>query len=175
MHLNEDVSEIKALTSGLPDGVSSTYTNHESIWTALATKDTVLLRGTWLRDLGEKGGVLPRRQDLPAEAVWEPLELKPLVETRRVVIAGVSYCWFSPGQPDPEGKQLKILSRVMGQRLDEPHLPLDDLAVFLDFGSLCQKERTDEEKASFDRGLPNVNLWYTHPECLVLGSDHNAF
>ena len=36
--------------------------------------------------------------------LWEPLDLRPLVETRRVTIAGVSYCWYAPGQPDPDGK-----------------------------------------------------------------------
>ena len=168
VHLNEDVNDLKTLTSGLPEGACTTYTDHGFIFTALADKDTILLHGTWLRQLGERGGVLPRRQDLPPEAIWEPLELKPLVETQRVVIVGVSYCWFSSGRPDPEGKQLKILSAVMGQRLDEPRLPIDDLAVFVDFGSLFQKPRTAAEDASFGRGLPNVNLWYTHPECLVL-------
>ena len=52
--------------------------------------------------------------------------------------------------------------------MDEVHIPVDDLAVFVDFGSLFQKPRTAEEDASFGRGLPNVNFWYTHPECLVL-------
>ena len=35
--------------------------------------------------------------------IWEPLVLRPLVETRRVTIAGVSYCWYAPGRPDPYG------------------------------------------------------------------------
>ena len=37
-----------------------------------------------------------------------------------------------------------------------------DLAVFLDWPSLPQRERSEEDQARFDRGLGAVNLWYGH-------------
>ena len=47
-------------------------------------------------------------------------------------------------------------------RLEEEHLPLEDLAVFFDWCSLFQKPRTEEIEEIFKRSLKAVNLWYAH-------------
>ena len=67
VHLNEDVSEAVSLAADRPAGASTTFTDRRSLWTALDTKDTVLLKGTWLINRHSIGGLLPRRQDMAAE------------------------------------------------------------------------------------------------------------
>ena len=46
-------------------------------------------------------------------------------------------------------------------------MPLDDLACFWDYSSLFQFRRNPAEEACFQRALPNITLWYTHPESLI--------
>ena len=67
VHLNEDGSEAASLAADRPAGASTTYTDRRSLWTALDTNDTVLLKGTWLINRHSIGGLLPRRQDMAAE------------------------------------------------------------------------------------------------------------
>lgn len=67
VHWNEDVSEAVSLAADRPPGASTTFTDRRSLWTALDTKDTVLLKGTWLINRHSTGGLLPRRQDIAAE------------------------------------------------------------------------------------------------------------
>jgi len=43
-----------------------------------------------------------------------------------------------------------------------------DFAVFVDFAGLWQKERSDEQDASFGRGLASMDLLYAHQETAVL-------
>ena len=46
-------------------------------------------------------------------------------------------------------------------------MALDDLACFWDYSSLFQFRRNPAEEACFQRALPNITLWYTHPESLI--------
>ena len=85
-----------------------------------------------------------------------------LMRQRKVEIAAVSYCWAKPEHPDPGGQQLKTVASIITSRLRNRHMPLEDLAIFLDFGSLPQKPRSPEDQDRFDRGLKAVNLWYGH-------------
>merc|ERR1712216_359258 len=137
-----------------------------SIYDALKDNETILLRGTWIEQMGEMaaegGTVLPRRQDLPEKASWEPMQCLRLVTRANVLIVAISYCWEAQNHPDPRGEQLKSLSRVIKLRLDEERLPLQDLAIFWDWCSLYQKERTPEQEDIFNRSLGAVNLWYAH-------------
>ena len=141
------------------------YQELASIEEALSGRETILLKGTWMRLCGDgQRGVLPRRQDLPAEEepTWEPLPCLRLVARCRVLIVAVSYCWATPEHPDPHGEQLRGLTRMIRLRLEEERLPLEDLAVFFDWCSLYQRPRADEIEAIFKRSLAAVNLWYSH-------------
>ena len=61
------------------ESLGEMYTSKDSIQKALEGGDTVLLKGSWLVELSKSGGTLPRRQDLPPEAVWDPEALMPRV------------------------------------------------------------------------------------------------
>eukprot|EP00406_Dinophysis_acuminata_P036757 CAMPEP_0179379424 /NCGR_PEP_ID=MMETSP0797-20121207/89832_1 /TAXON_ID=47934 /ORGANISM="Dinophysis acuminata, Strain DAEP01" /LENGTH=557 /DNA_ID=CAMNT_0021095503 /DNA_START=23 /DNA_END=1693 /DNA_ORIENTATION=+ len=54
---------------------SGRYTSMDSIWEALYTGDALLIKGTWLFEWTRAGRLLPRRQELPPGAAWEPKEL----------------------------------------------------------------------------------------------------
>jgi len=163
--LDDDIEAVD--TNSLSGHEGQKYDCLDSIWEALEDGDTQLIKGTWLKTLADEDGVLPRRQELPAEAAWEPVELQRLVEERRVQIAAVSYCWLTPEHPDPKGSQLKTVANVIDQRLEEVTIPLDDLAVFIDWCSLYQARRSDEEEDAYKRGFKSVNLWYAHAQTMV--------
>jgi hypothetical protein len=163
--LDDDIEAVD--TNSLSGHEGQKYDSLDSVWEALEDGDTQLIKGSWLRLLADKDGVLPRRQELPAEAAWEPVELQRLVEQRRVQIVAVSYCWLTAEHPDPKGSQLKTVANVIDQRLDEVTIPLDDLAVFIDWGSLYQSSRTDEEEEAYRRGFKAVNLWYAHAQIMA--------
>ena len=112
VHINEDVEEVETAAAGAAVGKLSAFMKLETVWEALASKDTVLLRGSWLRELGDTGQVLPRRQELPPGVSWEPLELQQAVVTRHVAIGAVSYCWLTWQHPDPNGHQETVFQRV---------------------------------------------------------------
>ena len=120
VHINEDVEEVETAAAGAAVGKLSAFMKLETVWEALASKDTVLLRGSWLRELGDTGQVLPRRQDLPQRGAWEPLELQRAVVTRRVAIGAVSYCWLTWQHPDPSGHQETVFKTGWTQLYVDP-------------------------------------------------------
>lgn len=149
----------------------------ESLKEAIRGKDTVLLKGSWLIQLSEDEGIIPKRQDLPPGAAWEPEELiGKLAEAdhiqeweHKVPIVALSYCWVEPSHPDPKGEQFKSVAKVLdvclnglGWDNDASRRVCVDMAVFWDYGSLYQNDRSEEELASFMHGLKSVNLWYSH-------------
>ena len=100
----------------------------------------------------------------------------------------VSYAWLSKEHPDPDGRQLQevlapALEWYMSERarlaVEDAYAEEDlggaapapagpDFAVFVDFAGLWQKERSDEQDASFGRGLASMDLLYAHQETAVL-------
>lgn len=164
---DDDASRVGIMNPVAAGKAPRKYSSLASIRDALKGGDTVLVRGTWLRKLSMEAGVLPRRQELPPEAIWDYAELLKLVAERKVQLVALSYCWLSPGHPDPHGHQLQTVGRIIGQRLDEITMPLDDLAFFIDWCSLYQRPRTAQEDAAFGRGLGAVNVWYAHEETMV--------
>jgi len=149
-----------------------------SLKEAIRSGDTVLLKGTWISRHSKRGGILPRRQDLPDEAKWPAEELcARLGETQsiwdwegRVPLVALSYCWENSSHPDPRGEQLARVAAViniciegLSGKKQYPWYVCDDIGMFWDYASLYQGEdRSQEEKESFQRGLQNVNLWYGH-------------
>lgn len=139
------------------------YCNVESLRAALQEGDTVLVKGSWLIGEFRKGrGMLPCRQALPREAVCSPD-----VVLRWPVLA-VSYCWLTPDHPDPKGRQFPLLASLVEQflesRRNEPNM---DVAIFIDWCSLHQEPRSEQEQASFLRSLSHIGLWFAHRETHV--------
>mmetsp|Transcript_84728 Transcript_84728/g.274480 ORF Transcript_84728/g.274480 Transcript_84728/m.274480 type:complete len:663 (+) Transcript_84728:83-2071(+) len=141
---------------------SSSYRSFDALKAVVNTGDVELVRGSWLVTLCKSGGILPRRQELPPEAVCVPE-----AATTYPVVA-ISYCWESLQHPDPHGAQLQILSSVIDQWIKwHRQTESPDLAVFLDWCSLYQEPRSSAQKASFERCLHFIGLWYAHSETCV--------
>ena len=87
----------------------------------LALADTKLVDAAWLAALADAGGVLPRCQDLPAEAVVTYEEMQALFAGVAVLV--ISYPWvraaFEPTAPPPR-TLIRSLSLCMWQ-LDADH------------------------------------------------------
>jgi len=140
------------------------YTEYGSVRAALRGGDTVLLKGSWLRDLSEEeGATLPRRQDLPPEAVWDVDELMRGINRRGYKIIAVSHCWFSPEHPDPEGAKLRHLGEFIKAWAHVQHGMLaEHMAIFFDWCSIPQEPRSEHETSMFERALEHVQIWYSH-------------
>lgn len=116
--------------------------------------------------LAQQGGVIPRRQELPATSVWNSIELfdGKIGRMQRfgqgVDIVAVSYSWLAQDHPDPGGVQLATLGFVLEQYLEVSGGC--DLALFIDYCSLHQHPRTPEECEVFERSQHSVGLWYAH-------------
>lgn len=144
------------------------YVDCRSLKAALERQDTVLIRGSWLVAFCENDGCqLPRRQDIPAEAIWDADELFPYPGTEisgGKEIVAISHCWCTAEHPDPDGVQLKNLVQFIKEWVVVQHgLLTDRIAFFLDWCSLPQEPRTSQERRMFERALPQVGLWFTHP------------
>jgi hypothetical protein len=139
------------------------YIDRATLFEACEDGATKLVKGTYLRACKR----ILRRQDLPeATALWYANILKSVYKHLEMV--AISYCWMEPGNPDPYQEQLKIFQKVIDSRLKcMGQAKIQDLAIFLDYMSLYQQPRTPEQQAAFDRGLANVNLWYTHQDTVV--------
>ena len=153
------------------------FTGVHALNAALENRSTVLVDGDWL--LNFKGKSIPRRQDLPKKAIFseqvqEP-DNKDLKKTgqpmgfKNVVIIVVSYCWASREHPDPMGKHLAILKRVLAFMRSPKcakEIGKKKILIFFDWMSLYQNHggppRTPEQDELFGLGLREVNLWYAH-------------
>ena len=69
--------------------------------------------------------------------------------------------------PDPDGVQLGELAFFLGKLCDELKPFGKKVAVFQDYGSLYQVERSEAETKLFKKGLQNVNIWYGHQSVQV--------
>ena len=72
-------------------------------------------------------------------------EAAALVERGDRSIGALTYGWLSPGDPDPDGSRMRVLRRALARLAIE--------ALFWDFGSLYQAERTPEQKDLFEIAL----------------------
>jgi len=103
----------------------------------------------------------------------------------RLPIVAVSYCWLSPSDPDPYGEQLRSIGAELDRALSAKSKVdvkgaaradwgkaemsvFEDVGVFVDYFSMDQKQRTEEEGKRFNRALYAVNSWYNHPCITVL-------
>ena len=129
------------------------YTEPDAIWAALERGSVALLRMTWLIELAEAGGVLPRRQDIPEAAFIGVEELKRICRKaiadsfgnhnhdKLVPILTISFCWDEPGHPDPRGVQLQTVAAALRRLRDEfAGYWFTEMGVFWDWGSLYQRD-----------------------------------
>lgn len=145
-----------------------------SLKTALL--DTTMIDAAWLADLADSGGVLPRCQDVPAEAQVSLAEMEAWNITSTVGALVISYPWLERNHPDPHGEQLRKISFVLKlfAAHARQHYPGCRVGVFWDYCSLPQKDfngvddRIEEEKATFKRALKGINAWYGHMKTHVL-------
>ena len=63
--------------------------------------------------LGELGGTMVRRQDLPKEAFIDLDTLKRMDHRSTLPIISISHPWQQPDHPDPKEVNLQLLAKVM--------------------------------------------------------------
>ena len=119
-----------------------------------------LLRAGFLIELHKAGIRLPRRQDVPSHGFWNKT-----IDFKTVIVV-VSYPWLSSAHPDPDGYHLAVLAPLLSVFMrymkGNSLLPDEDVAVFIDYASLFQDERTVSELEAFRAGLKSMNLLYAH-------------
>mmetsp|Transcript_121030 Transcript_121030/g.302013 ORF Transcript_121030/g.302013 Transcript_121030/m.302013 type:complete len:524 (+) Transcript_121030:1855-3426(+) len=79
-------------------------------------------------------------------------------------MVSVSHCWLTPEHPDPEGKVLQLLVRVLTQI----SLYEGAAAIFWDWCSLFQEPRTAEEQEAYWCSVPFAGVWFGHTKILKL-------
>jgi len=166
------------------------YSDLNSLAEILHIGDAVLLRGDWLMEYLKDqihadasdwsyvnwfllGGVrkthairLPRREELPEEAIWENDELferLPIDGSRRVKIVSISFPNSSTDDPNPSPEQLEKLIVAMQQWYDFYSVNFSwDLAVFCQRSSLFQPPWSEDEESSYRRAMNSLDLWFAH-------------
>ena len=132
-------------TAGIIGVLNTRYTEPDEIFAAAATGDVTLLSRNWLVEFAHAYSTtkepLPRRQDLPPEAIVSVERLRALHEKaaphvgRAVLpIMAVSYAWLTPEHPDPQGRQLRHVAKMLlwhGQH-NQPWIEdyYDDFGIF---------------------------------------------
>ncbi|CAK0854464.1 unnamed protein product [Prorocentrum cordatum] len=153
---------------------------------------TTLVCVRWLVKLGERGGVIPAWQNLPAEAKVSIDDLRSSVGRVEggpyglyygLPVLVLSYPWWTQRHPDPEGAQLRMLLpifRAIVANLDSMDESMRlTWGVVWDFCAFPQRgysarpgrdsaltdgeDRSEEEVSRFRAGLSSVNVWYMHP------------
>ena len=90
-------------------------------------------------------GRLPRRQEMPEDAYITVNELKEMYgegnSDNVLPIIAISYCWLTPGHPDPDGSQLATVAAALQrdkQAFEDFGFP--EMGVFWDWLSLYQRD-----------------------------------
>ena len=153
------------------------YTTAEGLMPAVQSGALAPLRSSYLKHLVESGEALQKRQDLPEAAFWDVAAFKRVTELENpfVSIFALSYRWLTAEHPDPDSFHLsKVVAflEVLKALFVKAGFNVDDCAVFWDFGSLFQPERTHDQKALFREGLRASNVWYGSAFTTVLIQSH---
>ena len=81
-----------------------------------AFANTAMIDPAYLADLADKGGVLPRCQDVPKEALVSLKEMEAWgYQGGRYTVGAliISYPWLDKNHPDPHGEQLRQLAFIL--------------------------------------------------------------
>ena len=128
------------------------------------------IKGRYFEDCWRDQQVFACRQNIPPEYLWTGDECVKLWEAHgpRFMLS-ISYGWLHEDHPDPEMFHLKRLAKVVKAFKKFHSIDCEDCAVFLDFGSLWQKElvdgvdtRTPEQIVQFKESLDEINTPYGH-------------
>ena len=154
----------------------NTFTTTEGLVPAVQS-GALPLRSSYLQRLVESGEALQKRQDLPEAAFWDVAAFQCMTESKlcMVSIFALSSRWLTAEHPEPDGFHLsKVVAflEVHKTWVDQEGANVDDCAVFWDFGSLFQPERTPDQKALFREGLRASNVWYGSVNTTVLIQPH---
>jgi len=109
-------------------------------------------------------GPLPPHQEMKKMSGWltkHTICLQHCLSFVLVHFVAVSHVWLTRDNPDPKGEQAAALRIWL---LRNPHVKY----VWLDWCSLPQGQRTEEEKKEFKLGLKFVNLVYLAPRVLKI-------
>ena len=154
------------------------YTTAEGLVPAVQSGALAPLRSSFLKRLVESGEALQKRQDLPEAAFWDVAAFQRLTESEEDCMASIfalSYRWLTAEHPDPDSFHLsKVVAflEVHKAWVEKMGINVDDCAVFWDFGSLFQPERTHDQKVLFREGLRASNVWYGSYHTTVLIQSH---
>ena len=96
---------------------SDKYTDPEAVFSALDEGNTDMVRGSWLRDR-PPGSVLPKRGELPKEALISVQELREIYAKanprhKSLSFIALSHYWRDKKHPDPKGETLALLSKAL--------------------------------------------------------------
>lgn len=183
-----------------PEGERVNYHSPHTIWEALedsemgAAADVKLLSANWMVAWAKTGRPLPKRQDCPKEAFISILDLKHMYKTakmnhitgpkpehseeKRLPIIAVSYTWKRGSvDPDPECNTLRMLvDAYMRRKAEYASRGYPDMGFFVDWCSLYQVPRNNEQNLSFRRSLQHIALWYAHALTTVyMVTDGNGY
>ena len=153
------------------------YTTAEGLVPAVQSSALAPLRSSYLQRLVKSGEALQKRQDLPEAAFWDVAAFKRLTESEVCIFSmfALSYRWLTAEHPDPDSFHLsKVVAflEVLKAFFKKLGFNVDDCAVFCDFGSLFQPERTHDQKVLFREGLRASNVWYGSVHTTVLIQPH---
>ena len=153
------------------------YTTAEGLVPAVQSGALAPSQSSYLKHLVESGEALQKRQDLPEAAFWDVAAFQRMTESKWCVVSifALSYRWLTAEHPDPDSFHLsKVVAFLEGHKAmaDQSDINVDDYAVFWDFGSLFQPERTDDQKVLFREGLRASNVWYGSAFTTVLIQSH---
>ncbi|CAE7590111.1 Nlrc3 [Symbiodinium natans] len=142
-----------------------------------------LVRADFLRELLAEGRTMPRRQEAegmrtkdgrPALLAQEELEAKlpggQVGFTHRFSVMALSHSWESREIPDVARFQLRVLvealdtfAEILQKIAPAQNLAKDwEAAIFVDYMSLHQFPRTEEQDVYFAKGMANMHLLYAH-------------
>lgn len=155
---------------------TESYTELMPLAQELYEGDVVLIKGSWLLEQWKKSkqwtpwfwgrygkNSLPKRQELPTEAVWSFDDLAQRMGRPygRIKVVSISYCWLTPDHPDPHGKYLQVLGPLIEQwyQFHKPEFSWD-LALFIDWCSLMQEPMSGKQKEQLNSSLQRVHLWF---------------
>eukprot|EP00440_Ansanella_granifera_P002945 gb/GFBE01003214.1/.p1 GENE.gb/GFBE01003214.1/~~gb/GFBE01003214.1/.p1 ORF type:complete len:545 (+),score=74.09 gb/GFBE01003214.1/:1-1635(+) len=149
-----------------------------------------LVRGALLLELRARGAHLPRRQEaekitladgMPALVSHEEMKAwagSSREERFKRPVFVISHCWEAKEHPDPWGYQLKVLCErgggletvyKSGRVAIHSHGTLRaDAWLFIDYTSIPQFLRTEEDNVFFGRAMENMHLLYSHDATMVL-------
>ena len=142
------------------------YTTAEGLVPAVQSGALAPLRSSYLKHLVESGEALQKRQDLPEAAFWDVAAFQRLTESECACVYPFSPCRTAGSRRSIPTRTASTCPRSLPswrctrRGLKKMGINVDDCAVFWDFGSLFQPERTHDQKALFREGLRASNVWY---------------